>query len=117
MIRWVDVKEQIQKDPENGVVYLMDCVDDFRARKDLAALSTPFSGKADRWSALLASTATRLCHEMGLTTPDWLEQVPACEIPWFVSGAENLKAISLAESPLEFRLRKVFVLENFLNRI
>lgn len=37
--------------------------------------------------------------------------------PWFVAGMENLKAIALAESPLRFRLRKIFVLENFLSRV
>jgi hypothetical protein len=30
---------------------------------------------------------------------------------------ENLKAIALVESPLRFRIRKIFVLENFLNRV
>jgi hypothetical protein len=43
--------------------------------------------------------------------------VPAPHDPWFVSGMESLKAIALVESPLPFRLRKIFVLENFLSRV
>jgi hypothetical protein len=37
--------------------------------------------------------------------------------PWFMSGMENLKAISLIESLFPFRLRKLFALENFLVRV
>jgi hypothetical protein len=54
---------------------------------------------------------------LGLETPAWLDSVPPCQIPWFVSGLENLKAIALAESPLPFRWRKIFVTEGFLSRI
>jgi hypothetical protein len=32
-------------------------------------------------------------------------------------GIENLKAITLVESPLRFRIRKIFVLDNFLRRV
>ena len=45
----------------------------------------------------------------------WPMCLPA-KPPWFVSGMENLKAIALAESPLRFRIRKIFVLSNFLSR-
>jgi hypothetical protein len=43
--------------------------------------------------------------------------IPAYKDPWFVSGMENLKAITLVESPLHFRRRKIFVLGNFLSRV
>jgi hypothetical protein len=69
-----------------------------------------------RLGLLLASTAESLCDELGLEVPGWLAQVPACPTPWFVAGVENLKAIALAESPLRFRIRKIFVLRNFLSR-
>jgi hypothetical protein len=48
---------------------------------------------------------------------EWILAVPAVRRAWFVSGMENLKAIALVESPLPFRRRKVFVLENFLSRV
>ena len=39
--------------------------------------------------------------------------------PIMLSGdrMENLKAIALAESPLSFRWRKIFVTESFLSRV
>jgi hypothetical protein len=37
--------------------------------------------------------------------------------PWFVSGFEGLKAISIAESPVQFRRRLIFVLKNVLERV
>jgi hypothetical protein len=59
----------------------------------------------------------KLNDELGIECPRWILEVPACKDPWFVSGLENLKAIALVESPLQFRLRKIFVLENFLSRV
>jgi hypothetical protein len=67
--------------------------------------------------ALLASTAEALCDELGLAPPSWLSEIPACVEPYFVAGLENLKAITIVESPLRFRIRKIFVLENFLSRV
>lgn len=67
--------------------------------------------------ALVASTAESLCDELGLESPGWLAQVPASKEPWFVSRVEKLKAIAIVESPLRFRMRKIFVCENFLSRV
>ena len=53
----------------------------------------------------------------GIEVPEWIEQVPAVKDPWFVAGLNNLKAIAIVESPLAFRYRKIFVMENFLFRI
>ncbi len=65
----------------------------------------------------MASTVEYLCDEMGLEIPEWIEDVPGCEGPWFVSENENMKAIAMVESPLRFRMRKIFVLEDFLRRV
>jgi hypothetical protein len=112
-----ETKRQIEADPKNWVIHLMNFVDDFRYDQDSAALAQPFALTDDRFDALLASTAHYLCDELGLQTPRWILDVPACKDPWFVSGLENLKAIALVESPLQFRIRKIFVLENFLSRV
>jgi hypothetical protein len=116
MIRLKEVKQQIVADPANWIIHLMDFVDDFRYYKDPEAVREPFALSDERWDALLASTASQLCAELGIEIPDWLWEVPACRDPWFVSGMESLRAIALVESPLYFRLRKIFVLENFLSR-
>jgi hypothetical protein len=112
-----EVKEQIGADPKNWRVYLMDFVDDFRYYKDPRMIAEPFELSDERTDALLASTAEALCDELGLKAPEWLANVPACRDPYFVSGLENLKAISIVESPVRFRIRKIFVLENFLSRV
>ncbi|RLT34461.1 MAG: hypothetical protein DWI57_16535 [Chloroflexi bacterium] len=116
MITLQEVKKRASRDPQNWAIFLMDFVDDFRFHKSLAAVAEPIQPTDSRMDALLASTAEYLCDELSLETPDWLATVPACPSPWFVAGMENLKAIALAESPLRFRIRKIFVLENFLSR-
>jgi hypothetical protein len=117
MITLREVREQIKADAKHWRIYLMDFVDDFRYHKDQRAVAEPFALAGDKMDALLASTAEALCDELGFEPPSWLAEVPASREPYFVSGFENLKAISIVESPLRFRIRKIFVLENFLSRV
>jgi len=117
MITLKETKEKILAEPRWWKVAFFDFVDDFRRHKNLTAVSEPFELKDDKIDALLASTAEFLCDESNLDAPDWLEKIPASLEPFFVSGLENLKATAIVESPLRFRIRKVFVSENFLNRV
>jgi hypothetical protein len=96
-------RENMGKDRANSLIHLMEFVDDFRRSKDLSFLREPFVLSDERLDALAAATAEKLCLEAGLEPPEWLERVPACRTPWFVSGVESLKAIA-------------FVLGNFLAR-
>lgn len=112
-----EVKRQIAVDPDNWRIFLMDFVDDFRHTKNPAAIADPIRPTSQPIDAMLASVAEYLCDELGVNSPEWLATVPACATPWFVSGIENLKAIALVESPLRFRIRKIFVLDNFLSRV
>jgi hypothetical protein len=109
-------RENMGRDRANAMLHLMEFVDQFRRTKDSHTLLEPFALSDERLDALAAATGEELCLEAGLQPPEWLESVPACRDPWFVSGLESLKAIALVESPLPFRLRKVFVLGNFLAR-
>ena len=95
----------------------MDFVDDFRYYKDSEAIREPFLTGDEKMDALFASTIETLCDEIGIQIPSWLDDIPSCSRPYFVSGLENLKAITIVESPVRFRLRKVFVMENFLFRV
>ena len=117
MITLRETQQRIEADPKHWSVYLMDFVDDFRYYRDPTEIAEPIVLSGDRMDALLASTAEYLCRELNLKTPSWLAEVPPCQTPWFVSGMENLKAIALAESPLPFRWRKIFVTESFLSRV
>lgn len=117
MIKLTEVRQQIVDDPQHWVIYLMDFVDDFRYYHDQSAIAEPFPNTIEKWDALLAATVEFLCDELGLATPNWILNILPCREPWFVAGMENLKAIALTESPLQFRVRKIFVLNNFLFRV
>jgi hypothetical protein len=101
---------------ENWIIPLMDFVDEMRRSRNPELIREPFVCDHERMDSILASTIEYLCHELGMEVPDWVWDVPICRHPWFVSGVENLKAISIVESPSFFRRRKIFVLENFLSR-
>lgn len=117
MITLQQTKGKIEQDPHWWCIHLMNFVDDFRYYKDPKAITEPFAFSDEKMDALLASTAESLCDEIGLEPPAWLTDIPACRDPYFVGGFQNLKAISIVESPLRFRIRKIFVLENFLSRV
>lgn len=117
MITLKETARLVAREPQHWCVHLMDFVDDFRYHRDPRAVAEPLEPRDERMDALLASTAEALCDELGLASPRWLSEVPACREPYFVGGLENLKAISIVESPLRFRMRKIFVLENFLSRV
>jgi hypothetical protein len=97
--------------------HLMDFVDDFRCYRDRRMIEEPFELDYERFDAPLAATAEQLRYELKIKPPEWILAVSAPRDPWFVSKVESLKAIALVESPLPFRLRKIFVLENFLSRV
>ena len=117
MITLVETKNKILEDPRWWRVSLMDFADDFRYHKNSEAIAEPFVLSDEKIDAVLASTAESLCDELDLPIPFWLSKISACREPYFVSGLENLKAAAIVQSPLRFRIRKIFVLENFLSRV
>ena len=117
MITVKETREKIANDQKWWAIHLMNFVDDFRRSRDPRAIEAPFPQSDQKMDALVAATVESLCDEFGLEPPQWLEQIPECEEPWFVSGLERLKAITIVQSPLRFRMRKIFVLENFLSRV
>lgn len=117
MITIKETKEKISADERWWKIYFYDFVDDFRFHKNIEAVSEPFDFDCNNFDALLASTVEALCKEMKLETLDWTKNVLPCEKPFFVAGFENLKATAIVESPLQFRIRKVFVTSNFLQRV
>lgn len=107
----------MDEDPKWWKIPLMDFVDDFRYYQDAAMIAEPFQLGDERKDAVLASVIETLCDEIGIAIPEWLNTVPACREPYFMAEVENLKAFSLLETPPHFRVRKVFVMENFLHRV
>lgn len=117
MITLLETKEKILENPRWWRIPLMDFVDDFRYHKNAEAIIEPFVLSDQKIDAILASTAESLCDELNLPIPAWLNEISACREPYFVAGLENLKAAAIVQSPLRFRIRKIFVLENFLSRV
>lgn len=117
MITVKETKEKILTDEHWWKIHFYDFVDDFRFHKNLQAVVEPFSFDGGKYDALLASTIESLCKELNLKVPSWTQNIPPCDEPFFVAGFENLKATAIVESPLLFRIRKVFVTSSFLQRV
>lgn len=114
----VAISFKIAQDGEDSwKIHLMNMVDEFRASLDMRLiLLPPDPVVSPQVRALIASTVIYLCEEAFVSPPSWARQTPALENPWFVSGIESLKASALLESPVSFRSKNIFVLENFLQR-
>lgn len=117
MISCVATKQRFREDPEWWKVALFDFVDDFRRHRDPGAIEQPFDADDEQRDAVLAGVIETLCDELKLQIPSWLVHIPSCKDPFFMSGFESLKAAALVQAPVRLRLRKVFVLENFLDRV
>lgn len=115
MITLKETKQKINLEPQLWLDHLMSFVHNFRNEKDVGAVGEPFVYGDDRVDAILASTAEYLCDELGEEPPPWLDKVPPPKDPWFVAGIDSLMARAIVESPLRFRIRKIFVLESFLD--
>ena len=112
-----ETKAAMLESGDHWRIPFMEFVDDFRRTQSPQLIEESFGFSNERFDSLLASTIEYLCDEIGMETPNWTWDIPACKAPWFVSGYENLKAIAIAESPAFFRRRKIFVLDNFLSRV
>jgi transcriptional regulator with XRE-family HTH domain len=101
-------------------IWLFNFVDAFRVcsleRIPALIAKPPVDCTPPEVQALLASTVEALCAERKISVPPWCMAIDGLKEPWFVSGMENLKALSLVESPVHFRKRNIFVLGNFLER-
>jgi hypothetical protein len=78
-------------------------------RLDLVAHEPVSTGNA-RYDALLAAIAEYLCARQGVLAPDWVDD-PSRFLDqwWFVSGIRSLHADAIANSPISFARRGVFV--------
>ena len=117
MITVAEAKQLMIEDPRWWKIALMDFVDDFRRTKKRSAIETPFELGDEEKDAVFAGAIETLCDEMEIEIPLWLTQIPNPKRPVFLSRMEDLKAIAIVESPVRFRLRNVFVCDNFLFRV
>lgn len=98
-------------------IHFFNFVDAFRKDRSFELIKDePVDDLDEKYKALLAAMVWALCDEIGITPPAWAVLQPPLKEPWFVAGIENLKAISIVESPAFFKQKNVFVLGNFLSR-
>lgn len=114
----VDISERIcVAGKASWPVFLFNFVDEFRRKPRLTLVSLPPDPETPKsLKCLIASTVEFLCEEIGMESPEWSWGVGGLAEPWFVAGIESLKALALVHSPVHFRKRNIFVLDNFLDR-
>jgi transcriptional regulator with XRE-family HTH domain len=99
--------------------HVMQLLDDVRGDPTPAALlaDRPPPTGVRRWDALLAATAAHLAHEGDVYPAAWTHD-PRYVLDewWFPSGIESLHAMALVQSPAQFRVRGIFLLDGALDR-
>jgi hypothetical protein len=69
------------------------------------------------WEALLAGVVSSLCHEAAAPVPSWVDGISS-PVPYFPFPAKSfaMRVLLMLESPLAFKLRRVFVPATYMRR-
>ena len=94
-------------------------IDDFRrvdAESQRQLVADPIE-EPGNLEGLIAATVSALCREADITAPDWVQDIYSPS-PFFAFPARSfaLRIRLMLESPAPFKIRNVFVPENYLSR-
>jgi hypothetical protein len=107
-----EAAEEATRNPARLYPAVAEFLDEFytheKRRQVMIEAVPPRVGKVE--DAWLAAVAEHLARRWDLAIPSWVEEPDRfLKDPVFAGGLEDLKAILLAESPLAFRRRLIFV--------
>lgn len=109
--------EVVQMGARHGDIdgFLREFLDEFYMEQDMTVRAAMLAERPElidnvRTNAYLAAVAEHLALKNKLNIPEWaVDDSRFLKRPYFPCGLESLKATLLAESPVAFRRRMIFV--------
>lgn len=108
-----------EADPEHFQLHINGFIDDLRRVpvENVRGLLLPGPAAEGQLPGLVAAIASAICRERGVETPEWVGRTGS-PTPFFLLPARSfaMRVRLMIESPLPFKIRRVFVPENYLSR-
>ncbi len=108
-----------EAEPHHLQLHVNGFIDELRRVpvEELAASLLPGPSTVGQVEGLVAAIASAICRERGVEPPAWVGRTGS-PTPFFVFPARSfaLRVRLMIESPPPFKIRRVFVPENYLSR-